>query len=513
MAPTGAADAPPLGDSAAADPGQATGPPPSTPKEDPTRMATPETHGSTRTETDSLGTIEIPAERYWGPQTERARRLFRIGAERFPPGLIRAVGLHKWACAEANERLGELPADLAGAIKAAALEIAAGERDADFPLPVWQTGSGTQTNMNANEVISNRANERLGSPLGARSPVHPNDHVNRGQSSNDNFPTMMHLAAAEAVERRLVPALGVLRDSLAARAAEWEAIVKLGRTHMMDAVPMTLGQEFDAFARQVALGQERLRATLPRLLMLPQGGTAVGTGLNRHPDFDRVFCDIVAGRTGLGFVPNPSKFEGMAAHDAFVELSGAMNVLAVSLMKIANDVRVLGSGPRSGIGELVVPADGLSSSIMPGKTNPTQSEALTMVCAQVMGNNTTVTIAGSQGHLQLNVYKPVIIQAVLQSAGLLADAAESFAHNMVDKLVPNHERIAENLARSLMLVTALNPRIGYDRAVAIGKKALAENLGLKEAASRLGFVAPEDFDRWVRPEEMVHPGASLEGGG
>jgi fumarate hydratase, class II len=467
----------------------------------------------TRTETDSLGTIEIPADRYWGPQTERARRLFRIGSERFPPGLIRAVGLHKWASAEANERLGELPADLAGPIKAAALEIAEGKRDGDFPLPVWQTGSGTQTNMNANEVIANRANELLGQPLGARKPVHPNDHVNRGQSSNDNFPTMMHLAAAEAVEGRLIPALGRLHAALWRRSEEWAGIVKLGRTHLMDAVPMTLGQEFGAFARQVELGQERLRSVLPRLLLLPQGGTAVGTGLNRHRDFDRVFCEIVAERTGLAFAPNPSKFEGMAAHDAFVELSGAMNVVAVSLTKIANDIRLLGSGPRAGIAELVIPADGLSSSIMPGKTNPTQCEALTMVCAQVMGNNATVTIAGAQGHLQLNVFKPVIIQAVLQSATLLADAAESFAHNMVAKLEPNHERIAENLARSLMLVTALNPRIGYDKAVAIGKKALAENLSLKEAAARLGFVAPEDFDRWVRPEEMVEPGATLEGGG
>lgn len=468
---------------------------------------------ATRTETDSLGSIEIPAERYWGPQTERARRLFRIGTERFPPGLIRALGLHKWACAEANERLGELPPEIAGPIKAAAQEIAEGRRDADFPLPVWQTGSGTQTNMNANEVIANRANEMLGAPLGARRPVHPNDHVNRGQSSNDNFPTVMHLAAAEAVEGRLLPALGRLHAALWRRAEEWSGIVKLGRTHMMDAVPMTLGQEFHAFARQVELGQDRLRACLPRLLLLPQGGTAVGTGLNRHRDFDQVFCAILAERTGLAFAPNPSKFEGMAAHDALVELQGAMNVLAVSLTKIGNDIRLLGSGPRSGLAELVVPADGLSSSIMPGKTNPTQAEALTMVCAQVMGNTTTVTIAGAQGHLQLNVFKPVIIQAVLQSATLLADAAESFAHNMVEKLAPNRERIAENLARSLMLVTALNPRIGYDKAVAIGKKALAENLPLRDAAAALGFVTPADFDRWVRPEQMTEPGATLEGGG
>jgi fumarate hydratase class II len=471
------------------------------------------TAAATRTETDSLGTIEIPADRYWGPQTERARRLFRIGSERFPPGLIRAVGLHKWACAEANERLGELPPDLAGPIRQAAQEIAEGLRDADFPLPVWQTGSGTQTNMNANEVIANRANEILGGPLGARDPVHPNDHVNRGQSSNDNFPTMMHIAAAEAVAGRLIPALGRLHAAMWRRSEEWAGIVKLGRTHLMDAVPMTLGQEFGAWARQVELGIERLRACLPRLLMLPQGGTAVGTGLNRHRDLDRVFCEIVADRTGLAFVPNPNKFEGMGAHDAMVELSGAMNVVAVSLNKVGNDVRLLGSGPRSGIAELVIPADGLSSSIMPGKTNPTQSEALTMVCAQVMGNNVTVTVAGAQGHLELNVFKPVIVQAVLQSATLLADAAEGFAANMVERLEPNRERIAENLARSLMLVTALNPRIGYDKAVQIGKTALAEDLTLKEAAARLGHVSPEDFDRWVRPEEMVEPGATLDGSG
>ena len=463
----------------------------------------------TRTETDSLGSIEIAAERLWGPQTERARLLFRIGTERFPPGLIRAVGLHKWACAEANQRLGTLPEALAAPIRQAAQEIAENQRDADFPLPVWQTGSGTQTNMNANEVIANRANQLLGQPLGSRSPVHPNDHVNLGQSSNDNFPTMMHIAAAEAVVQRLLPALATLHAALAARAVAWQGVVKLGRTHLMDAVPVTLGQEFGAYARQVELGMARLHGALPRLLSVPQGGTAAGTGLNRHPDFDRVFCEIISARTGLAFTPNPNKFEGMGAHDAFVELHGVFNVLAVSLNKVANDIRLLGSGPRSGFSELVIPADGLSSSIMPGKTNPTQSEALTMVCAQVMGNNTTVTVAGAQGHLELNVFKPVIIHAVLQSAALLADAAESFAHNMVAKLEPNLDRIAENLAKSLMLVTALNPRIGYDKAVAIGKKALAENLTLKDAAAQLGYVAPADFDAWVRPAEMVHPGATL----
>ena len=423
--------------------------------------------------------------------------------------LIRAVGLQKQASAEANEALGELPPDIARPIAAAAAEIAAGIMDAEFPLPVWQTGSGTQTNMNANEVIANRANEALGQPRGSRSPVHPNDHVNRGQSSNDSFPTVMHVAAAETVRHRLMPALRTLHTSLARRAAEWEGIVKVGRTHMMDAVPVTLGQEFAAWARQVELGLERLEGAMPRLLSLPQGGTAVGTGLNRHARFDAVFCERVAALTGLAFTPNPNKFEGMGAHDVFVELSGVLNVLAVSLNKLGNDVRLLGSGPRSGLSELIVPADGLSSSIMPGKTNPTQSEALTMVCAQVMGNHVAVTVGAAQSFLELNVFKPLIIQNVLNSATLLADAAESFAHNMVDKLEPNRDRIAENLAKSLMLVTALNPRIGYDKAVRIGKLALSENMTLRDAAARLGFVTPEDFDRWVVPADMTQPGATL----
>jgi len=460
---------------------------------------------ATRTETDSLGSIEIEADRWWGPQTERARRLFQIGVEHFPPGLIRAVGLQKQAAAEANRDLGELPAELADPIVAAAREIAAGQLDAEFPLPVWQTGSGTQTNMNANEVIANRANHRLGQPLGSHAPVHPNDHVNRGQSSNDSFPTAMHIAAAEAVER-MIPALATLHASLTARATEWEAIVKVGRTHMMDAVPVTLGQECAAWARQVELGIARLRDAQPRLLSLPQGGTAVGTGLNRHPDFDTVFCARISALTGLAFTPNPNKFEGMGAHDAFVELSGVFNTIAVSLNKLGNDIRLLGSGPRAGISELIVPADGLSSSIMPGKTNPTQCEALTMVAARVMGNHVTVTIAAAQSFLELNVFKPVIIDAVLQSARLLTDAAVSFAANMVDKLAPAREHIAENLAKSLMLVTALNPLIGYDKAVQVAKLALREDITLKQAADRLGFVRPADFDRWVDPAAMTHPG-------
>jgi fumarate hydratase class II len=465
---------------------------------------------ATRTETDSLGSIEIDAERYWGPQTERARRLFEIGTERFPPALIRAVGLQKQAAAEANQALGELSDAIAAPIAEAAREIAANQRDTEFPLPVWQTGSGTQTNMNVNEVIANRANELLGHPRGGRDPVHPNDHVNRSQSSNDSFPTVMHIAAAETVGHRLVPALGTLHASLLRRAAEWDHLVKVGRTHMMDAVPVTLGQECAAWARQVELGIARLHDTMPRLLSLPQGGTAVGTGLNRPVDFDRLFCDRIAALTGLAFTPNPNKFEGMGAHDVFVELSGMLNTIAVSLNKLGNDIRLLGSGPRSGIAELIIPADGLSSSIMPGKTNPTQSEALTMVCAQVIGNHVAITIGAAQSFLELNVFKPLIIHNVLQSAGLLADAATSFAHNMVDKIEPNHEQIAENLAKSLMLVTALNPHIGYDRAVKIAKLALSDNLTLKAAAANLGFVSPADFDRWVRPEEMTKPGAALD---
>lgn len=458
-----------------------------------------------RTETDSLGSIEIEEGRYWGPQTERARRLFRIGTERFPPILIRAVGLQKWAAARANAALGLLPADIAGAIAQAAEEIIRGERDADFPLPVWQTGSGTQTNMNANEVISNRANELLGQPLGTRAPVHPNDHVNRGQSSNDSFPAVMHIAAAEAVTTRLLPALTTLHAALEARAQEWAPIVKLGRTHMMDAVPVSLGMEFAVWARQVKQAEARVNGTLPRLLVLPQGGTAAGTGLNTHPQFAPGFAAELAHRLKLPFTANDLPGEGMSAHDVFVELSGVLNVLAVSLNKLGNDIRLLGSGPSSGLAELVIPADGLSSSIMPGKTNPTQAEALTMVAAQVMGNHTTITVAGAQGHLELNVFKPVIIQATLQSIALLADAMESFAEHMVAKLAPNLPRIAENLGKSLMLVTALNPHIGYDKAVKIGKLALAEGLTLKDAALRLGYLTAEEFDQWVRPDQMLGP--------
>ena len=465
-----------------------------------------------RTETDSLGSIEIDSTQYWGPQTERARHLFRIGTERFPTGLIRAVGLQKQAAAEANLELGELPRTIATPIVTAAREVAEGKLDNEFPLPVWQTGSGTQTNMNANEVIANRANEMLGQPLGSHSPVHPNDHVNRGQSSNDSFPTMMHIAAAESVHALLIPGLQRLHESLRRRSEAWAGIIKIGRTHMMDAVPVTLGQECGAWARQVELGIERLEGTMPRLLSVPQGGTAVGTGLNRHPDFDTVFCDRLTALTGLPFTPNPNKFEGMGAHDVFVELSGVMNVIAVSLNKLGNDIRLLGSGPRTGLADLIIPDDGLSSSIMPGKTNPTQSEALTMVCAQVIGNHVAVTFGGAQSFLELNVFKPLIIQNVLQSARLLADACESFAANMVDLLEPNADHIADSLAKSLMLVTSLSPQIGYDKAVQIAKTALADNSTLKAAAMKLELVSAEDFDRWVQPGKMLGPGDTLTGG-
>ncbi|MCC7426136.1 MAG: class II fumarate hydratase [Alphaproteobacteria bacterium] len=468
---------------------------------------------ATRTETDSLGTIEIPAAHWWGPQTERARRLFRIGTERLPTVLVHAQGLQKQAAAMANKELGVLAAEIADPIIAAAGEIAHGALDAEFPLPVWQTGSGTQTNMNANEVIANRANAALGRPRGSRSPVHPNDHVNRSQSSNDSFPTVMHIAAALAVRDQLLPGLATLQAALSARAAEWAGTVKIGRTHMMDAVPVTLGQEFAAYARQIELGIARVEACLPRLYAVPQGGTAAGTGLNAPAGFDAAFVRALRALTHIPFTANPNKFEGMGAHDAFIELHGALNVLAASLMKIGNDIRILGSGPRCGFGELVVPSDGLTSSIMPGKTNPTQVEALTMVAAQVMGNHVTVTVAGSQGHLELNVYKPVIIYAVLQSARLLGDAAASFAANMITRLQPDLRRIDELVKRSLMLVTALNPHVGYDKAVAIARTAHSEGLSLRDAAIALGYVTGEDFDRLVDPAAMLAPGVVSPGGG
>ncbi|MEE3626886.1 class II fumarate hydratase [Nitrospirillum sp. BR 11752] len=458
-----------------------------------------------RTETDSFGPLEVPADRYWGAQTQRSLGNFKIGGHRMPPALIHALGIQKQAAAQANVKLGELDGALGRAIIQAAAEVAAGKWDDHFPLVVWQTGSGTQSNMNANEVISNRAIELLGGEMGSKKPVHPNDHVNRGQSSNDSFPTAMHIAAAVELHRTLVPALEHLRDALAAKAEAFKAIVKIGRTHLQDATPLTLGQEFSGYAQQLAYGVERVKAALPALLRLAQGGTAVGTGLNARKGFDAAFAAEVADLTGLPFVTAPNKFEALATHDSLVEVSGVLNTLAVSLMKVANDIRLLGSGPRCGIGELSLPENEPGSSIMPGKVNPTQSEAMTMVCAQVMGNHTTVTIAGATGHFELNVFKPVIIHNVAESIRLLADAAVSFTDNCVMGITANEDRIAKSLHESLMLVTALNPHIGYDKAAKIAKKAHAEGTTLKAAGLALGFLTEAEFDAWVRPEDMIHP--------
>ncbi|HXQ67866.1 MAG TPA: class II fumarate hydratase [Alphaproteobacteria bacterium] len=459
----------------------------------------------TRTETDSMGPIEVPADRYWGAQTERSLENFRIGGERMPAPLIAALGLEKKAAALANMALGALDKKLGQAIVRAAEEVIDGTLADHFPLVVWQTGSGTQSNMNANEVIANRANELLGGALGSKRPVHPNDHVNMCQSSNDSFPTAMNTAAAIEIERRLIPALEHLFEALDDKARAFASIIKIGRTHLQDATPLTLGQEFSGYAAQIENGIARVRGCLPRLYRLAQGGTAVGTGLNARRGFDKRFAQELARITGLPFLPAKNKFEALAAHDAIVEASGALNVLACSLMKIANDIRLLGSGPRSGLGELALPENEPGSSIMPGKVNPTQCEAMTMVAAQVMGNHVTITVAGSSGHLELNVFKPVMIYNLLQSIRLLADAAVSFTDNCVSGIRANEKRIAELLSQSLMLVTALNPYIGYDKAAKVAKKAHAEGTTLKEAAVALGFVKAEDFERWVQPKSMLGP--------
>ncbi len=459
----------------------------------------------TRSETDSMGAIDVPAERYWGAQTQRSLGNFKIGGERMPLPLIHAFGLQKKAAAQANKALGELPDNIADAIAAAAQEIVDGKLDAEFPLVIWQTGSGTQTNMNLNEVIAGRANEILGHGRGGKSPIHPNDHVNRGQSSNDSFPTAMHIAAVMQIEHGLIPSLTTLHAALDAKAKAFVDIVKIGRTHMQDATPMTMGQEFSGYAAQLSYSLARIRGALPALLRLAQGGTAVGTGQNTNAKFAEQFCAQLRTLTALPFTPAPNFFEAMAAHDSLVECSGALNTIAVSLMKIANDIRLLGSGPRAGIGELALPENEPGSSIMPGKVNPTQAEALTMVCAQVMGNHTTVTIAGSQGHLELNVYKPVIIANVLRSIRLLADAAKSFAENCIAGLEVNRTTVQRYVEESLMLVTALAPHIGYDKAASIAKLAHHENLTLKQAALKLGHVSADDFERWVRAGDMIGP--------
>ena len=461
--------------------------------------------GDIRIESDTMGEIEVPAEKYWGAQTQRSLENFPIGEERMPLSLVHALAIQKQASARANLALGHLEQEIAGAIDQAAQEIIDGKFDDNFPLVVWQTGSGTQSNMNANEVIANRANEILGGQRGDKSPVHPNDHVNRSQSSNDTFPSAMHIAAALEIEDRLLPALAHLHGALAEKAAEFDSIIKIGRTHTQDATPLTLGQEFSGYAAQIRGVIDGARRTLPELYQLAQGGTAVGTGLNAPVGFAERFAEEVADITGKAFVTMSNKFAGLAAHDALVAASGALNVGAVAVMKIANDIRLLGSGPRSGIGELTLPANEPGSSIMPGKVNPTQCEAITMVAAQIMGNHVAVTVAGSNGHFELNVFKPVMIHNVLQSIRLLADGAVSFTDNCVAGLEANRERIDALLHQSLMLVTALNPKIGYDNAAKVAKKAHAEGTTLKESALALGLLTSEEFDQFVRPEKMLGP--------
>ncbi|PSB61029.1 class II fumarate hydratase [Chroococcidiopsis cubana CCALA 043] len=457
----------------------------------------------TRTETDSMGTIEVPSDRYWGAQTQRSLIYFAIGNDTMPREMIRAIGVLKQAAAVVNQELGQLPEDKASLIVQAAEEVISGKLDDHFPLRIWQTGSGTQTNMNANEVIANRAIELAGGVLGSKKPIHPNDHVNMSQSSNDTFPTAMHIAAAEEIYHRLLPMVKKLRDALAAKSEEFQEIVKIGRTHLMDAVPLTLGQEFSGYIAQLDKDLNRIQAALPDLYELAIGGTAVGTGLNTHPEFaDRVAAKI-SDRTQLPFISAPNKFAALAAHDAIVAASGTLKTLATSLMKIANDLRWLGSGPRCGLGELILPANEPGSSIMPGKVNPTQCEAMTMVCVQVIGNDTAIAVAGSQGNFELNVFKPVMIHNLLHSIRLLADACSSFTEHLVVGIEPNREQIQHFLTNSLMLVTALNPHIGYDRAAAVAKKAYSDRTTLRQACVELGYLTEVEFDRLVRPEKMI----------
>jgi fumarate hydratase class II len=458
-----------------------------------------------RTETDSFGPLEVPADKYWGAQTQRSLGNFKIGGETMPEPMIRALGIVKMAAAKANMSLDNLEGDIGQALVSAAKEVAEGKLNDHFPLVVWQTGSGTQSNMNANEVISNRAIEILGGEMGSKSPVHPNDHCNRSQSSNDTFPTAMHIAAAEEGSNRLLPALKHLYAALTAKSEAWKDIVKIGRTHLQDATPLTLGQEFSGYATQLKYSIERVETSMPRLLALAQGGTAVGTGLNAKPGFAEKFASEVADFTGLSFATAENKFEALAAHDAFVEMSGMLNTIAASLNKIANDIRLLGSGPRSGLGELSLPENEPGSSIMPGKVNPTQCEALTMVCAQVMGNHTAITIAGAQGHMELNVFKPVMAYNLLQSMRLIGDAAVSFTDNCVVGIEANETNIEQLMQRSLMLVTALAPKIGYDNATTVAKTAHKNGTTLREEAVGLGFVSEAEFDEIVRPEDMIAP--------
>ena len=459
----------------------------------------------TRIEKDTMGDVVVPADKYWGAQTQRSIENFPIGEERMPNSIIHAMGIQKQAAARANLKLGQLEEHIATAIEEVSREIAEGKLDDNFPLVVWQTGSGTQTNMNANEVIANKANEMLGHPKGIKKPIHPNDHVNKSQSSNDTFPTAMHIATVLELENRLLPSLKVLHGELENKSREFDSIIKIGRTHTQDATPLTLGQEFSGYAAQVQSAINGVKNSLPALLELAQGGTAVGTGLNSPKGYAEIFSAEVAEITGKPFVTMPNKFAGLAAHDAMVAISGALNVVAVTLMKVANDIRLLGSGPRSGIGELSLPANEPGSSIMPGKVNPTQCEAITMVAAEVMGNHVTVTISGSNGHFELNVFKPVIAFNVLKSIQLLGDASRSFSERCVAGIEANHKRIEELMSQSLMLVTSLNPHIGYENAAKVAKKAFIDNTTLKEAAVELGFLSPQQYDDWVRPEKMISP--------
>jgi len=461
---------------------------------------------STRTETDSFGSIEVAADRYWGAQTERSRQNFRIGQDRMPIAIVHALGIVKLAAAETNRDLGLLDRRRAAAIIRAAREVIEGKLDDHFPLVVWQTGSGTQSNMNLNEVIANRASELLGGELGSKKPVHPNDHVNMSQSSNDSFPTAMHIAAALRMSNDLIPSLSELYRALRRKEKAFARIVKIGRTHTQDATPLTLGQEFSGYAAQLESGIARLRIALRELYPLAQGGTAVGTGLNSKPKFARAFARHAAKITRLPFTSAANKFEALAGNDAYVFAHGAINSVATALFKIANDIRFLGSGPRSGLGELILPENEPGSSIMPGKVNPTQCEAMTMVCCQVFGNHTAITVAGSQGHFELNVYKPVMAYCMIHSIQLLTDAARSFREHCVDGIRADEKRIRELMERSLMLVTALAPKIGYDNAAKVAKSAHARGTTLKEEALRLGFVSASEFDRLVQPVKMTHPG-------
>ncbi len=460
---------------------------------------------ATRTETDSFGPLEVPADRYWGAQTQRSIMNFPIGWERQPVAIVRALGVIKQACAEENMTQGSLDEERGNAIVASAAEVVAGKLDDHFPLVVWQTGSGTQSNMNANEVIANRAIEMLGGILGSKDPVHPNDHCNMGQSSNDTFPTAMHIATAMTARDVTLPGLEKLHAALTAKVAEFDGIIKIGRTHTQDATPLTLAQEFSGYAHQVAMGIARIKAALPRIHELAQGGTAVGTGLNTKHGWAEAVAERMARITDLPFVTAPNKFEALAAHDAMVEMSGALKTVAASLFKIANDIRLLGSGPRCGLGELILPENEPGSSIMPGKVNPTQCEALTQVCAHVMGNDAAVGFAGSQGHFELNVYKPMMAYNVLQSMQLLGDAAVAFTDNCVVGIKADEDRIGKLLHESLMLVTALAPQIGYDNATTVAKTAHKNGTTLKEEAIALGFVDEETFERVVRPEKMIGP--------